>query len=328
MTLLIRRSELETLVSTREIVDAVEKTFEGLGNGTVINPTKVHLNLGDQSDWPPYHAGMNAMPAYVGWLDIAGLKWVGGWEDNMGKGLPYIRGMILLVKPSDGEVLAVMDGAWITNGRTGAQSAVTLKHLAKKGPLVVGLFGAGAQGRTQALAMIEALPLEELKIYDIRPEAAKSLAADMNELLPGKVRVAESIAEAADSDAVVTVTHSRGKFLKPEMIRPGATVCALGSYTECSDELILGADRIFVDHIGQCLHRGALKEVSESGRLSEKDISATIGEVVAGVKPGRTDPGQRILCVPIGTGCMDVAVAGLAYKKALESGKGTSFSFD
>ncbi len=328
MTLLIRRSELETLVSTREIVDAVEKTFEGLGNGTVINPTKVHLNLGDQSDWPPYHAGMNAMPAYVGWLDIAGLKWVGGWQDNMAKGLPYIQGAILLVKPQDGEVLAVMDGAWITNGRTGAQSAVALKHLGKKGALSVGLFGAGAQGRTQALALVEALPLEELKIYDVRPEAAKSLAADMNERLPGKVRAADSVAEAADSDAVITVTHSKAKFLEAGMIRPGATVCALGSYTECSDELILGVDRIFVDHVEQCLHRGALKEVSESGRLSEKDISATIGEVVAGVKPGRTDPGQRILCVPIGTGCMDVAVAGLAYKKALESGKGTSFSFD
>ncbi len=328
MTLLIRRSELQTLVSMGEIVDAVEKTFEGLGKGTVVNPTKVHLNLGDQSDWPPYHAGMNAMPAYVGWLDIAGLKWVGGWEGNMAKGLPYIRGTILLVKPQDGEVLSVMDGAWITSVRTGAQSAVALKHLAKKGPLTVGLFGAGAQGRTQSLALIETLPLEELKIYDLRPEAAKALAADMNERLPGKVRAADSIEETADADAVLTVTHSRGKFLKPEMVRPGATVCALGSYTECSDELILGVDRIFVDHVEQCLHRGALKEVSESGRLSEKDISATIGEVVAGIKPGRTDPGQRILCVPIGTGCMDVAVAALAYRKALETGKGTVFSLE
>ena len=59
-----------------------------------------------------------------------------------------------------------------------------------------------------------------------------------------------------------------------------------------------------------------------------KNISATIGEVVAGVKPGRTDPGQRILCVPIGTGCMDVAVAGLAYRKALETGKGTVISLE
>ncbi len=328
MTLLIRRSELETLVSTREIIEAVEKTFEGLGNKTVVNPTKVHLNLGDQSDWPPYHAGMNAMPAYVGWLDIAGLKWVGGWQDNMAMGLPYIRGAILLVKPQDGTVLAVMDGAWITNGRTGAQSAVALKHLAKKGHLTVGLFGAGAQGRTQALAMIEGLPLEELKIYDIRPESAESLAADMNALLPGKVRVAGSVAEAADSDAVVTVTHSRAKFLESGMIRPGATVCALGSYTECSDELILGVDRIFVDHVQQCLHRGALKDVVESGRLSENDLSATLGEVVAGVRPGRTAPEQRILCVPIGTGCMDVAVAGVAYRKALETGKGTVISLD
>jgi len=328
MTLLIRRSELETLISTREIVDAVERTFEGLGKGTVINPPKVHLNLGDQSEWPPYHAGMNAMPAYVGWLDIAGLKWVGGWQDNMTKGLPYIRGAILLVKPQDGEILAVMDGAWITNGRTGAQSAVALKYLGKKGPLTVGLFGAGAQGRTQAITMIEVMRLEELKIFDIKPEAAKSLASDMDALLPGRVRAVDSIEEAADSDAIITVTHAKSKFLEAGMVRPGATVCALGSYTECSDELILQADRIFVDHLEQCLHRGALKDTFESGRLSEKDITATIGEVVAGVKPGRTAPEQRILCVPIGTGCMDVAVAGLAYKKALEMGKGTVISLE
>jgi ornithine cyclodeaminase/alanine dehydrogenase len=137
----------------------------------------------------------------------------------------------------------------------------------------------------------------------------------------------ETPEQAAESDAVVCVTTARDKFLRDDWIRPGMTVLALGSYQECEDELILKADKIIVDHVEQCLHRGALRDVHAAGRLTERNLHATIGEIVAGKKPGRTSPTERILCVPLGTGAMDIAVATMAYRRALERGLGQRFAF-
>ena len=89
----------------------------------------------------------------------------------------------------------------------------------------------------------------------------------------------------------------------------------------------MNADKIIVDHIGQCMHRGALHAVAEAGKLHEEDIYATIGDVAAGKKPVSNPQNERIVCVPIGTGAMDIAVAGVAYKRALEKGLGGSFNF-
>mgnify|MGYP000858070822 FL=1 len=327
--LLITQKEIGELVSMAEVIDAVEKTFRGMGEGSVINPTKVHLDLGDGESGLPYHAGMNSMPAYIGWLESAGIKFIGGWEDNPKKGLPYISGMILLVDPRDGRFLSVMDGTLVTALRTGAQTVVALKYLISepRNP-VIALYGAGAQGRTQAEAIATAFKVKEFRVFDIKEEASRIFAEEMTAKLGVPIRVMDRPEDAVKgAHAVVSVTHARNKFIKNEMIGEGVTVCPLGSFRECEDELILSVDKIIVDHVGQTLHRGALKDVSESGRLVEEDLYGTIGEVVAGKKKGRENSKERILCIPIGTGAMDVTVATLAYRKALEKGVGKEFPF-
>ena len=65
----------------------------------------------------------------------------------------------------------------------------------------------------------------------------------------------------------------------------------------------------------------------EQGRLSDADIASEVGEVVAGVKPGRLTQTERILIVPIGLGSLDIAVAHKALMKAVENGVGQQFSF-
>ncbi len=326
-TLLLSRHDIEQLLSMKDAVEIVERTFLGMGEGTVVNPTKAALDLGDGAPWPPYDGFMNAMPAYVGWLDSAGLKWVGGFRDNAGRGLPLITAMILLIDPRTGQFLSVMDGALITNLRTGAQAAVPLKYLYGGRRIRLGLYGAGVQGRTATRAIAEVFEIERLTLYDTRREAAEQLARDVQPIVPGRIAIVESPEQAADSDAIVCVTTSRDKFLRRSWIGPGVTVLALGSYQECEDDLVLGADKIIVDHMEQCLHRGALRDVHAAGAIAQENIYATIGEIVAGKMPGRTSPGERILCVPLGTGAMDIAVATVAYRRALERGLGRRFAF-
>lgn len=327
-TLLLSQEQIKGLITMKEVVEIVDKTFIGFGEGTTINPTKVNLDLGETADYPSYSGFMNAMPAYVGWLDSAGIKWAGGFLGARKEmGLPYITSLTLLIDPKIGNFRAVMDGAHITNMRTGAQTAVALKYLHKKNTIKIGLFGAGMQGHTQTMAISEVFDIEELKVYDISKEAALKFKEDMKDYVKGEIIIADTPKEAAVGDAVICVTQSKEKFVKDEWIKPGMILFPMGSYQECEDEFILNADKIIVDHIGQCLHRGALAELNAAGKITEKDISATIGEVAAGKKPGRTSDSERILCIPIGTGAMDIAVATQVYKKALERNIGGKFTF-
>ncbi|OGB92010.1 MAG: alanine dehydrogenase [candidate division NC10 bacterium RBG_16_65_8] len=326
-TVLLNQQDIQQVVTMKDVVEIVEETFKGMGEGTVVNPTKVGLDLGESAAWPPYKGFMNAMPAYVGWLDSAGIKWAGGFLDNQKIGLPYISSMILLIDPKTGQFRAAMEGALITNLRTGAQSAVALKYFHPKKDLRLGLYGAGAQGRTQTRAMAEVFQIETLTVYDIRREAAEKFAAEMRSVVPGRIVIADSPQQAADGDAVICVTQSKDKFVKESWVKPGTALFPMGSYQECEDACILKADKIIVDHIGQCLHRGALKELNEAGKITEKQIYATIGEVVAGKKPARSAATERILCIPIGTGAMDIAVATVAYRRAVDKGLGRTFAF-
>ena len=327
-TVLLSRSEVKSLMTMKEVVDIAEKTFKGFGEGTTINPTKVGLDLGETAEYPHYEGFMNAMPAYVGWLDTAGIKWAGGFLGERKKlGLPYITSLILLIDPRVGNFRAVMDGEWITSMRTGAQTAVSLKYLHKGPSIRLGLYGAGGQGHTQTEAIAAVFDIEEVRVFDINGESALRYAENMKDIVKGKVTVVDNPRDAAWGDAIVCVTQSKEKFLKNEWITRGTNVFPMGSYQEVDDDFILSADRVIVDHIGQCLHRGALKGLVETGKFQESDIDATIGEVVAGKKPGRLSKDDRVLCIPIGTGAMDIAVATVILERAKEKGMGGSFDF-
>lgn len=328
-TMLLNQNEIRSLITMKDVIECVDKTFQGMGDGTVINPTKVNLDLGEISDFPPYSGFMNAMPAYIGWCDSAGIKWAGGFlGERKERGWPYITSMIMLVDPKLGDFRAVMDGAYITNSRTGAQTAISLKYLYGKGnSLRLGLYGAGMQGHMQTLAISELFDISEVIVYDVSQKAAERYAEDMKNVVKGKITFAKRPEEASNADVVVCVTQSKKEFFQYDWFNPGTILFPMGSYQECTNECILKADRIIVDHIGQALHRGAMAKLGTSGQLTEKDIYATIGEVAVGKKPGIGAKGSRTLCVPIGTGAMDVAVATLAWSRAVEKGIGGSYSF-
>jgi ornithine cyclodeaminase/alanine dehydrogenase len=328
-TMLLSQSDIESVLSMKDVVEICEKTFAGFGEGTTVNPTKVGLDLGETAAYPPYEGFMNAMPAYVGWLDAAGIKWAGGFLGERKKqGLPYVTSMILLIDPKIGHFTAVMDGALITNWRTGAQAAVGLKCLRRERSVKLGLYGAGMQGRTTSMAIAQVFAIEDLQVYDLNQEAAERFASEMAGYVKGSITVATRPEDAArNRDAIICVTQSKAKFLQNDWVEPGTVVFPMGSYQECDDACILTADKIVVDHVGQCLHRGALKELSEAGRISEASIFATIGELAAGKKAAEVSDTDRILCIPIGTGAMDIAVAAVARQRAEEKGLGGSFAF-
>lgn len=327
-TKLFSQEDVKRVITMEDVIGIVDKTFCDSGFGKTVNPAKIGLDLGESAAYPDYHGFMNAMPAYVGWLDSAGIKWAGGFLGKRKEiGLPYITSLIMLIDPQVGNFKAVMDGAHITNLRTGAQTAVALKYIMNKKAINIGLYGAGMQGHTQTLAISKLFDINTVKVFDVYKSASEKYAKDMKDVVNGEIFIVNKPEEAADADVIICVTQSKNKFLKDSWIKPGTVVFPMGSYQECEDKFILTADKIIVDHVEQCLHRGALRELSIKGEINENKIYATIGELAAGRKEGYVKGSERILCIPIGTGMMDIAVATIVMQKASENGLGSGFVF-
>jgi ornithine cyclodeaminase/alanine dehydrogenase-like protein (mu-crystallin family) len=114
------------------IIGLLETAFRENAEGRVEMPPKPVLHLGGD-------AFLNAMPAYIGGMGVAGIKWVGGSPGNTTRGLPYITGMIVLNDPVTLLPIAVMDCTWITAHRTAAASALAAKYLARPESEVLGI---------------------------------------------------------------------------------------------------------------------------------------------------------------------------------------------
>lgn len=328
-TLLLSNEDIKKLITMEEIIEIVRKTYIDLGEDKVINPTKLKIEFGTSEKWPFYNSDINALPAYVGWVDGAGLKISGAFLNNVKHNLPTLCAMILLIDPLNGHFKAVFEGTTLSNMRTGANVAVCLNYLYNNKKIVkIGLYGAGAQARNIILALSKIFYITYLKVYDIKREASENFVNDVKEWVHGKIFITYSPEEVTkDSNVVVSITTSQESFVKNSWIKPGMIVFAMGSNKEISEEFIITTDKIIVDHIGQCLQRGSLKDLAEKGKISEKDIFATIGELAANKKKAIITDKERIFCMPIGIGALDIAVATIVYKKAIEQKMGSWFNF-
>ena len=330
MAKLLNERTIKDLITMSEANKIVEKTFQGFGKETVVNPPKVTLDLGETGGYPFHEGFVNAMPAYIGDTDIAGLKWVSGTAGERKKaGLPFISAIIVLMDPKMGEFIAVMEGTHISNLRTGAQTAVSLKCLGFKDKVTVGLYGAGEQARFQLEAISDMFEVTELRVWNHRRSTAENFAEDMAEHVSGDIIICnpEEGEKAAQADILITVTNAQEPILLREWIKPGTVVFPMGSFQEIDDDFILSADKIVVDHSYQALNRGALKRLHGEGKVTEKDIFTTLGELAVGKSTMPDFSDEIVLCIPIGTGAMDVAVAGAVYQKALEREVGDEYAF-
>ena len=299
-----------------EIIEAVEIAFQEKALNRTEMPPKPGIHPGGGDNF------IHAMPAYVPALNSAGIKWVGGFPANSRKGLPYICGLLILNDVETGLPLAVMDCVWITGMRTGAASALAAKHLARSDSETVGVLGCGLQGRTHVEALKVLFPLKEVKAYDTNPEAAQQYARDVEQRLEIKVTVVDSPRDAVGGcDMVVTAG--------PIMKKPHATIQAewveAGTFASLVDfdsywhpDAMARADKFCTDDIPQFAH---YREMGFFPRIPP--ISADLGQLVAGTRPGRESEAEITLTANLGLAIEDMAVAPLIYQKAREKGIGT-----
>jgi ornithine cyclodeaminase/alanine dehydrogenase len=320
MVLILSRSDLEKILTMKDVIEYVEMAFLELQRGTAILPMRATITLSEKHGW------IGVMPAYLGRMGSLSTKIVTVFEKNLEKNMPTIMATIMLNDSETGAPLAIMDGTLITAMRTGAVCGVATKYLARKDSKNVGIFGAGVQARTQLMAMCAVREIRKALVHDVVKERAESFASEMSKILKIPVEACEPRDLVAQSDIIVTATTSKTPVFDGSWVKPGTHLNLIGSFKpdvrEVDEEVIKKA-KIVVDQKSAALEEaGDIIIPLKAGIITEKDIYAELGELAAGLKPGRTSDFEITLFKSVGLGIQDCAAAWLAYMRAKEKGVG------
>lgn len=310
-TLLLARKDLEKILTMERAIPAVEAAFAAHGRGQALMPPKLYLPL------PKERGDFRAMPAYLD--GAAGVKWVNMHPENPARhGLPAVMGVYILSDPATAVPLAILDGTLLTAFRTGAAGAVASRHLAVKNPATIGLIGCGVQARHLLRAHRAIFSGLRPVLYDASQEAVARFAVEEGGQ-PGRVD------QAGSCDIVCTTTPARGPVLYRAFVGISTHINAMGADAPGKQEVdpeLLKEATVVVDDLHQASESGEVNVPIHAGAYSRERIYATLGEVVAGLKPGRR--GNEItLFDSTGLAIQDLALARAAYEEAKRAGLGT-----
>jgi alanine dehydrogenase len=313
----------ELSLSDADVLAAVETALRAQGEGEVVLEPRVHL-VPD----PAIDGHFNLLRAYIGPLGVAGVKVVGDYVDNYKLGLPSELALLTLYDPRTGVPVAIVDATEITERRTGAVTAIGARHLARRSARVLGHLGARGTAFSNVMMLDSELDLDEIRVTSRRPESREAFGAALRDALGKPVQVVETPEEAVrGADVVVEATRlvEPQPLLRTAWIEPGALVVPYGTISAVELSLTTVMDKIVVDDWEQCRQGrfGALRPHVEQGLLSEANLHAELGQIVAGHRPGREGDDERILFWHRGLATTDVAVGQLLYERALERDLGT-----
>jgi ornithine cyclodeaminase/alanine dehydrogenase-like protein (mu-crystallin family) len=297
------------------VINLLEIAFREKGAGNVEMPPKPGVHTMPD-------AFIHAMPAFIPALKSAGIKWVSGYPENFKRGLPYITGLLILNDVETGIPYAVMDCAWITAYRTGAASALAAKYLARPESKTAGILACGVQGRTNLEALKVLFPIERVYAYDIFPDVQQKYVTEMSDKLGLEIiSVNEPRQAVVNSDLVVTsgpILKHPSPTIQKDWMQPGSFGSAVDFDSYWTGESLLQFDRISTDDHAQFQYYKSVGYFQTT-----PDPYADLGEIVAGLKPGRQDSKERTLAINLGLAMDDMAVAPEIYRRAKQMGIGT-----
>ncbi len=314
--LYLSRADVEEVgLEMATIIGLLGDAFREKGAGRVEMPPKPGIHT--QPD-----AFIHAMPAYIPALHSAGIKWVSGYPENQKRGLPYISGLLILNDDETGLPYAVMDCTWITAYRTAGASALSAKYLARPESEVVGILACGVQGRTNLEALSVLFPVKHVYAYDIVPEVQQQYIEEMSAKLGLEIVGVDNPKQAVvESDLVVTsgpILEHPEPAIEQGWLQPGAFASAVDFDSYWQPAAMAQMDKLCTDDNGQFFYYRSVGYFQ-----STPDPYADLGELAAGLKPGREGENERTLAINLGLAIDDMAVAPEIFRRAKEGGIGT-----
>ena len=310
-----------------EILAAVEGGLRAQGLGQTVLEPRVHLVPESSAK-----GHFNVLRGVVAPLGVAGVKVVGDFVDNWRIGLPSEVAVLTLFDPATGVPRAILDASVLTDMRTGAMSALGAKHLARRGENVLGHIGARGTAYWNVRLIDHLFDCSEIRVHSRRPESRRAFAQKLSEDL-GKPVIATDDWESCVRGADIVVEASRLEKPEPKLktawIGKGACVIPYGTMSAVELSLTDIMDKIVMDDWGQAKAGpyGALRAHVDSGRLSEKNLHAELGQIVAGLKPGRESDDETNLFWHRGLSLSDIALGAAMLAKAKRLGIGQRLRF-
>lgn len=320
--------DIEALALTDgEILAAIETSLAAQGKGETVIEPRVHLEP-DAS----FHGHFNVLRGYVAPIGLAGVKVVGDYIDNYKLGYPSEFGVLNLFDPRTGVPKAILDATVITDMRTGAVTALGARHLARKNSKVLGHIGARGTAYWNVRLLDHLFDFDEIRVHSRRPESRDAFGAKLEADLGKKITVVDNWRDCVEgADIVVEASRLSAPepMLKTEWIKEGAFVVPYGTMSAVDLSLTDIMDKLVVDDWGQCKSGklGSLRAHVETGRLSEQTLHAELGQIVAGLKPGRSNDDETILLWHRGLSLSDIALGHALLTKSQKAGIGQRLRF-
>lgn len=319
--LLLSETDVRHLLSMDDLIQSMEAALAEFSSGRTQQPLRTVLEIG------PSHAFLGVMPAFMPAAGALGTKLVTVFGSNAALGLPSHLATILLLDPTTGELLSVMDGRYITEARTAAVSAVSARLLAREDAGVLAILGSGVQARSHLRAFSHVRALRDVRVWSPSESHRRTFAEEMHREIAAPVSPVASVRDAVDgADLVVLATAAREPILRSEWIADGAHVAAVGAcrpdHREMDTALVKRA-RVFVDsRTGALAEAGDLVIPIREEAIDAAHIAGELGQLASGAVAGRLSPSDVTLFKSLGMAVEDVAAAHLAYERATERGLG------
>jgi len=304
---LLSKRDLEQVLTLSDVIQAVEAGFRAA-----------------------HDAFFGIKSSFLPTTEALGVKVAGFWPSPKGSAVPGHFAVIIYLDGKTGTPLAFMDGDLITTLRTGAAGAVAAKYLARPNSSTVGVIGAGVQGQVQVQALAELFELSEVRIWDMSQEAVGRYVDRVSSLGISVRPVGLPRDAVTGADIIVTATPSRRVLLEADWVASGTHVNGIGADARGKQEIdpkLFTRATVVVDKLHQCRELGDLQHPLRMGLMHEDDVHAELGQIVAGDRPGRTEPDQITIFDATGVSFQDVVTAKLAYERAVDRGLGLEFDW-
>ncbi len=288
-------------------IAAVERGFRALGLGEGTLPDPMVLELRDQQ------AEVHVKGAHLAGGRHIVLKLATGFYRNRARGLPSGDGMFLLLDAATGAPeLLLEEHGYLTDFRTAAAVALTLKYLAPRDTREALLIGAGALARHTARAMVAQMPLARLTLWNRTRERAETLARELAPVLDA--RIAPALESAVrDHRVIVTATASTTPLLMASWVAPGTHITSVGTGSpekiELEPAVLARADKLVADRLLQTERYGNLHHAVAAGAVTRDKVYAELGDLAAGRLPGRAGTDEITVADLTGVGVQDAAIA-------------------
>jgi ornithine cyclodeaminase len=310
-------TEVRDLITPAAAFSAVRDAFAALGRGRATLPGVIGFDV------PAHQGEVHVKGAYLHDRPFYSIKEAAGFYANAGRGLPVGSGLVLVFDATTGFLVAVLfDNGYLTELRTGAAGGLAADLLARRRIGRAAVIGAGSQVRFQVEALALVRRSQSIAVFSRNSGKAAAFAREMQQRVGIPITVATSAVAAVEGpDLVITATPSRSPIVRAEWLAPGAHVNAVGADGPEKQELeaavLARADKVVVDHLGQCLRLGELHHAVAAGLLAASGVWGELGELAAGMKRGRESDGEITVADLTGVGIQDAAVADLVVAEAM-----------